>query len=156
VYHANTENNYLKTRHAQPSNLKSHCNVPPRIHLFYSFVVIYTSCNLKQPNLPVTNGRGRGRRGKGSALSPCACLGPVLSIVVILVDWLEQFLRNLVCQALGQDVLASNDWSHDQCEEDNQQDEVQDSVSPDASLSELRLFHRIDWWSNLPASYEVS
>jgi len=55
--------------------------------------------------------------------------------------WLVEIHWDVLDQALAQYILASNDRTNDQSEEDNQQKEIHDSVSPNTSLSELRLLH---------------
>jgi len=67
-------------------------------------------------------------------------LGSVASVIVM-QGWLVEIHWDVLDQALAQYILASNDRTNDQSEEDNQQKEIHDSVSPNTSLSELRLLH---------------
>jgi len=69
-------------------------------------------------------------------------------IVVVLSSRLKEFHGD-AWQVV--DVLADNDRSDDQNKKDDEHEEVQDSVSDHASLTETGLLDRINRWSNLTA-----
>lgn len=104
------------------------------------------------------------RRGRCSCGSPCSrclvtgvastCLCTVHSVVIIQIIWLVINTSHLY-DAITQNHLASNDGADYECEEDDEHHKVQDSISPDTSLSKLRLLHRVNWWSDLSAAEEL-
>jgi hypothetical protein len=58
---------------------------------------------------------------------------------------------DFVRQARAQDFAPSNDWTDNESKKNDEHNEIENGVSPDTSLSQLRLLHRIDWWPDLTA-----
>jgi len=56
---------------------------------------------------------------------------------------------NAISQALRQNLLANNKWAYQQGKEDDEQDEVDDGISPDTSLSQFGLLHGVNGWADL-------
>jgi len=56
---------------------------------------------------------------------------------------------DLVCQTSADNLGSFNDGPDEQSYKENKQDEVENGVSPDTSLAQLGLLHRINWRSDL-------
>lgn len=124
----------------------------PHVHLIYSLrnAFIHRS-NLKQSNSRSSiAGSSTCGWSTGASYASSSCLGSVSCIVVI-----EPSLLNVIGNRRSKAVkidklhLADEYWANEQGKEDNKHYEVHHGESPNTSLAELRLLHRVYWWSDL-------
>jgi hypothetical protein len=118
--------------HPFPSNL----HPSPSVHSF----------NLEESDLC---DRVCGRCGGLGGTQRGTRLVGTLSVVVVQTNGLVKLFENARTGQTLRNIRSGNDWSDEQSDEEDEQGEVQDSVSPDTSLSQLRLLHRINWRSDL-------
>jgi hypothetical protein len=72
----------------------------------------------------------RGSSAGGSSTG----LGPIPSVIVIETNWLVKVHRNLGYQTTADELGSSDNGSDEQSQKENEQGEVENSVSPDTSL----------------------
>jgi len=145
----NTGKQLLKHHPGLPTNLKS-LRCRPLIHLLYTPNNHLHTLPLEQFDHSESSW-GFSRSGSSSRIG-CACTNtsrfPVSRVVVVLANRLNEVERagRVRRERLGSglDLRPSYNGTNKQSQEDNEHDEIQNCITPDTSLAELGLFHRVD------------
>lgn len=65
---------------------------------------------------------------------------------------LNELVQNIIA-FIKFDFWTNNDWTNNQSDKKEEENEVEDTVTNNASFPQLRLLDRVDWWANLTTAF---